>query len=262
MDHKLNSYEPYYRVLFVPISLVVLLFIISCQKSNGPALRHDYEPPNPFKTLTSSQKTTASYFLDIALGLEYGDAPAVTRKWKRNMKLYVAGRPSAELKKELHSIIKELNKLTSESNFSISVTADSSQSNALVFFGSQDTFGHLVPEAKDELQNNYGLFYIWWNSKQQIYRMAMYVDMYRTKSERARKHLLREELTQSLGLPKDSPKYFNSIFQSSYKSKVTSYSALDKNLIKLLYQPEMEADLTKKQTEKRLVKIIRDVVPD
>ena len=43
----------------------------------------------------------------------------------------------------------------------------------------------------------------------------MYVDIFRA-NEQGQLHLLREELTQSLGLGQDSEKYLNSIFQCNY----------------------------------------------
>ena len=69
----------------------------------------------------------------------------------------------------------------------------------------------------------------------------MYVDTYRTNITQA-KHLLREEFTQSLGLARDSDKYLNSIFQSSW-TETLSYTDLDKDLIRLLYHPKMSTGL-------------------
>ena len=65
----------------------------------------------------------------------------------------------------------------------------------------------------------------------------MYVDIFRADLP-GQKHLLREELTQSLGLGNDSPQYIESIFQSAWTT-TTSYSMLDKDVIRLLYHPEM-----------------------
>ena len=62
-----------------------------------------------------------------------------------------------------------------------------------------------------------------------------FVDLNRTVGETEfQKHILREELTQSLGLFNDSEKYENSIFYDGY-STVTEYSEIDKELIDMLY---------------------------
>ena len=66
----------------------------------------------------------------------------------------------------------------------------------------------------------------------------MYVDIYKANNIE-QKHLLREELTQSLGLGKDSFKYPNSIFQSSW-TQTLNYLKIDKDVIRLLYHPKNE----------------------
>ena len=50
----------------------------------------------------------------------------------------------------------------------------------------------------------------------------------------SQKHLLREELTQSLGLRNDSYTYPESIFYSNW-TNTTEYTELDKSLIDMLY---------------------------
>ncbi len=65
----------------------------------------------------------------------------------------------------------------------------------------------------------------------------MYVDNGRA-SDVMQLHLLREGLTQSVGLARDSPRYPASIFQSEL-SQVTAYASIDKELIRLLYHPDM-----------------------
>ena len=50
-----------------------------------------------------------------------------------------------------------------------------------------------------------------------------------------KKHLLREELTQSLGFFNDSWLYPESIFYQGW-TDVTEYSEMDKEIIKMLYK--------------------------
>ena len=83
----------------------------------------------------------------------------------------------------------------------------------------------------------------------------MYVDTQRPDIL-GQKHLLREELTQSLGLARDSYLYDDSIFQQSWTT-VTQYSQMDKDIIRLLYHPEMEVGLDKTQVEDLLVQILK-----
>ena len=69
----------------------------------------------------------------------------------------------------------------------------------------------------------------------------MYIDIFRADFIE-QKHLLREELTQSLGLARDSDRYVNSIFQSSW-TQTLRYSDLDEDIIRLLYHPMMSNGL-------------------
>jgi hypothetical protein len=63
----------------------------------------------------------------------------------------------------------------------------------------------------------------------------MYVDVERTSfNYDAQKHLLREELTQSLGLLNDSWKYPESIFYQGWTT-TTEFTEMDKRLIDLIY---------------------------
>jgi hypothetical protein len=62
----------------------------------------------------------------------------------------------------------------------------------------------------------------------------MYVDIKRTKRDDAQKHLLREELTQALGLSNDSYDYPESIFYQGW-TETTEYTELDKDVIRMMY---------------------------
>jgi hypothetical protein len=85
----------------------------------------------------------------------------------------------------------------------------------------------------------------------------MFVDTFRA-SLNEQKHLLREELTQSLGLARDSYLYSDSIFQQAFSTKVTKYAQIDKDLIRLLYHPEMSVGLNANQVDSILRKILQE----
>jgi hypothetical protein len=78
------------------------------------------------------------------------------------------------------------------------------------------------------LKNNWGYFELY------IDTGVMYVDVFRARDIESQKHLIREELTQSLGLVNDSWKYENSIFYQGWTT-TNSYSEIDIKLIDLLY---------------------------
>ena len=62
----------------------------------------------------------------------------------------------------------------------------------------------------------------------------MYVNMEGNLTMNERKHLLREELTQILGLCNDSYQFENSIFYQGW-TDTTEYAEIDKELITMLY---------------------------
>jgi hypothetical protein len=213
------------------------------------------EPIAPVEPeLTSYNQEIVSYFKEVALGFEFGNASKITRKCKKNdMKIFVGGTPTAALKSELSKIVSEINTLAKD-GFEVKVVTDSAASNFYVYFGSGDEYATIFPSQKSNVESNWGLFSVFWNNNNNITGGYMYVDIFRPDAT-AQRHLLREELTQSLGLARDSPRYPDSIFQQSWTT-TTSYAKVDKELIRLLYHPRVSSGFTATQTETTLTVIL------
>ena len=203
----------------------------------------------------SLPEETISYFKDIALGFEFGNASEITRKWVSDMKVFVGGSPTPEMITELNSIIGEINELTSMT-FDIEVVSDSLESNYYIYFGSGSSYGELFPSQSSLVDTNWGLFTIFWTGSNELYTGHMYVDIIRANSLE-QKHLLREELTQSLGLAKDSYLFPESIFQQSFSTKTTEFAEIDKDLIYLLYHEDMQVGLNSSQADSKLREILK-----
>jgi len=218
------------------ISISILIassLLYSCSK--------DEEDVLPESGLTEYQADVIDYFKEIALGFEFGNASRITRRWSNDMKIFVGGSPTPELLTELDIIVDDIMSLTTTS-FSIEIVSDSTQSNYYIYFGSGNSYSEIFPSLAGLVDSNWGLFNIFWNGSNELYTGYMYVDIYRASSVE-QKHLLREELTQSLGLAKDSSLYSESIFQQSFSTNVTEYAEIDKDLIRLLYHPDMRTGL-------------------
>lgn len=186
--------------------------------------------------LTPNEEEVVRYFNEVAMGGEFDNQPRVTRKWLREMKLYIGGAPDQVLRSELDDVIGEINDLAHD-GFQITITSDSASSNAYIFFGAPAVFVDRYPPAQLYIANNWGLFFSFSdNSTNELYRAIIFVDMVRNADKKAQRHILREELTQSLGLGRDSEWYDNSIFQQSWTT-VTEYAPIDRDLIWLLYDP-------------------------
>jgi hypothetical protein len=169
-----------------------------------------------------------SYFNEIALGSEFGDGRETAYKWTKNVKIFVEGKKPYYLMEELDRVVYELNSIINTIN--IEVVSDRSEANLFLFLGSNLRFLSVHPDVdKSIVSNCLGYCVTYSNSA------ITFVDLDRTVGETEfQKHILREEITQSLGLFNDSEKYENSIFYDGY-STVTEYSEIDKEIIDMLY---------------------------
>jgi hypothetical protein len=168
------------------------------------------------------------YFNEIALKSEFKGNMKNVLKWTSDMKIYVDGNKKGYLIDELKRIVSELNGIIDP--IEIKIVNSKSESNYIVYFGNyqnlKNDYKIYYPEL---LENNYGYFEIMPNNSG-----LMYVDITRTSNVDAQKHLLREELTQSLGLVNDSYRYPESIFYQGWTT-TTEFAPIDRELIDMLY---------------------------
>ena len=154
---------------------------------------------------------------------------------------------------EVQRVVNELNDLATD-DFEIRLVTDTTESNYYIFLGEGAEYGEKFPSQAPLVANNWGLFSVYWDISNHIYKGNMYVDITRANLAES-KHLLREELTQSLGLAKDSDRYPTSIFQQSWTA-TTEFAAIDRDVIRLLYHPQMPVGLNETQTAEVLRQII------
>ena len=233
------------RIRIAWLALPLLLFLLQgCSD----------EEVTPKEQFSAYQNEVMDYFIDVALGFEFGNATKVTRKWKTEVKIFIGGDKTPEMLAELDRIIAELHELTNQ--FTISITPDSSQSNYYLYLGPGTSFAERFPPASQNISANWGLFYVYFNSADEIYSAVMYVDIDRAKQAKERKHLLREEFTQSLGIARDSDKYPLSIFYGPWTTG-TEYAPIDRDLIRLLYHPFMYTGLNETTTREVLKDLVK-----
>lgn len=171
------------------------------------------------------------YFNEIVLGREYESSDnGIACKWTSDVNIFVVGQKREYLMDELNKIVGELNDIIDPIN--INIVDNRSDANYVILFGSESEYNDMAPSSIGYTDHNWGMFII--NSGAVIHRGTMYVDIYRCDEVDGQKHLLREELTQSLGLTNDSYKYENSIFQQRW-TETTEYAPIDIRLIEMLY---------------------------
>ena len=106
---------------------------------------------------------------------------------------------------------------------------------------------HFLPESSFTLVDpqyvpvNLGFFRIWWDGQEVINRGRVLIST-QGISQTERSHLIREELTQTLGLFMDSWQHQDSIFYQGWTTTV-EYSPLDREIIRLLYSPQLESGM-------------------
>ena len=198
-------------------------------------------PPQPTRPAAHSAEryTTEqiNYFLEVALGAEFGSSDAVIRKWNAPIRIRVTGTPTAEDLRSLQTVVRDLNGLVQ----GISLAIDSNNSNVEIVFAPESEFQRYEPNYQP---TNMGFGWIWWN--QNTLNRARILISTTGVTQQERSHLIREELTQSLGLMQDSDRYSDSMFYQGWTDP-TQFSAIERAIISMLYRPEIQAGMTRSQ---------------
>jgi hypothetical protein len=226
---------------------LVYVFCLCVLALQSFELRH-----TPDRLLTAYQKSVIGYFQEIALGFEYGTATPVTRKWRHDIKIFATGAPDEVHRREIDRVAAELNALIA-ADVRVLVVDSISDANLIVFFGDAQGFVAQFPCEARLVKGNSGLYHIFWNRKNEIVRGHIFIKT--TTSEEEQRHTIREEITQAMGLGRDSDRFGDSIFRSSYTT-VTEYSSIDRDIIRLLYHPSLPVGLTAGEAEAILTDIL------
>lgn len=182
-----------------------------------------------------------SYFLEIALGAEFSKSSSATkiRKWQGDVNIQYFGSPTSADLATLNSIISEVNDLT---NGGIHLQLVDRNPNVTIHFSPLSQFAQLEPNYQP---GNYGYFWTRWDENNKLNNANILITTTKV-TQKERSHLIREELTQSLGLMQDSYKYADSMFYQPW-TDVTQYSAIDRSLIRMLYDPQISPGMTQAQ---------------
>lgn len=218
--------------------LFIFLSVLGCQETDEP-------------DIIQKSPEAHDYFKEIAFKGEFGDNQSEhIKKWTKDIRFFVMGDPSEPLLDELDRVVNELNAMIQAPQ--LIQTNHEQEANYRIFFGSGSEYAEEIESnASPYIDDNYGFTWIYWNSAFEITRGSMYVDIYRTETLDEKKHLLREELTQSLGLLNDSEQYPESIFYQGWTS-TTEYAPIDREVIKLLYHEKIQPGMNRQQVEEVL----------
>jgi hypothetical protein len=184
------------------------------------------------------------YFAEIALGAEFGDETPVIKKWTDDIRIKINGAPTEEDLQTINNIVDDLNELIS----GIKIKIINKNENLSITFSPESDFTSIDP---NYVPTNYGFFWaLWHDDNFVIYDASILISSIDITQEE-RSHLIREELTQSLGLMNDSNKFEYSIFYQDW-TNIAEFSEIDRAVIKLLYLNNIKPGLSKEQVLKIL----------
>ena len=156
-------------------------------------------------------------------------------KWVDDLRIAVYGDPTARDRTALANVIDDLNALVGP----LELTLVEDNPNVEIHFAPEADFATILPEY---VPVNMGFVYVWWDGAGAITDSVILISTTGiTPDERA--HLIREELTQSLGLLNDSDQYPDSIFQIEWTT-TNRFAPIDRAVIEMLYRPELLPGMT------------------
>lgn len=176
------------------------------------------------------------YFAEVAFGAEFGGASARLRKWRQSIRIKTHGDPTAEDEATLTEVVEELDDLIDV----VQLELTDNDADIDIHFAPESEFSDILP---DYIPTNLGFFWVWWNASSEIVRSVILITTEQV-TQQERSHLIREELTQSLGLMRDSPRFPGSIFQQAWTA-TTEYAPIDRVLIEMLYREELTPGMTR-----------------
>ncbi len=224
--------------------MVSLSSCLQTDSEPSPTVTVDVAPTEKTDLSAEQANQILDYLNEVAFGAEFGDSTQKITKWVTDIRIFISGEYPPYLDAELDKVINEINDLSE--SVQLSRTTSKDKANYQIYFGTGEEYAQIEPNAKAYVDDNFGLLWVYWNANNEIYQGSMYVDIVRTGDPNAQKHLLREELTQSLGLLNDSYKYSESIFYQDW-TQTTEYSEIDKHLIEVLYSKKIKPGMTKQE---------------
>jgi len=183
----------------------------------------------------SYSRSELDYFYEIALSAEHGESGNIIHKWVDDIGIKIKGRSTDRDLETVDEVISELNYIIDGIKLDIVVWDPDIE----IYFDSVDRFSSIEP---NYVQGNSGFFWTWWDDSGALYKARILIATGGI-NQKERSHLIREELTQSLGMMNDSYEYRDSIFYQDW-TDTGSYSDMDRAVIRILYDPRIELEMT------------------
>ncbi|MGJ3244922.1 MAG: DUF2927 domain-containing protein [Elainellaceae cyanobacterium] len=170
---------------------------------------------------------TSSYYQEISSGSEFGGG-SEQRWWFEPMRIEIHGEPNTQDLQELDRVVEELRSLTGHD-----IAFVKSDGNVEFHFAPESDFQSIEP---NYIPVNMGFAWVGYSGSSEINQARILISTEGIR-QAERNHLIREELTQSMGLMQDSDRHQDSIFFQGW-TETTEYSELDKQLIRMHYSQQ------------------------
>lgn len=219
--------------------IAAVLVIIALFAPVRGALAGHVEPP-----VSDDEAMALDYLTEVGFGDEYQSSPAVLHKWTRDVGIGIQGAPTPADLATVNQVVAELNRLLSGLELEVTDGISDGVADIEIHFAPESGFAAMEPKYQPV---NMGFFRVWMDRDGAIYRGRILIASEGiTQAERS--HLIREELTQSLGLFKDSRRYPDSIFYRGWTA-TGKYASIDSPTIRLLYLPQLLPGMTRAEVQ-------------
>ena len=211
-------------------------------------------PINSYGVTETWQKPkfiTKSFF-EVALGFEYRSVAQKVRKWTKPVRIYVDHQVGSKEDKLLHDALLDAHiiDLREITNIDMRRVKSIKQANIHYYFTSQQKLPALVKRVSGKsslkhLKTSVCMATMRASRSGEINSAVVYIAVNQARMHAKLVSCIVEELTQVLGLPRDSDKVFPSIFND--RSTDDLQTGLDIVLLKLLYNTSIKAGMGKAQ---------------
>ena len=173
--------------------------------------------------------------LAISIGSEFGDRRDFITKWTDEVRIEILGTPTQADRRATEAVVAELGQLIAPAEISI-VTENA---NVRLHFAPIEEFPRILPSYRPI---NYGYFSMVYNGVREIYDADVLIST--TGLTRAEtNHLIREKVTQVLGMGNDLMDASDSIFYGRW-TDVEDYSLSDTKVVRAVYCPDVVTGMT------------------
>lgn len=180
-----------------------------------------------------------AYLEEIAFASEYGSSYDRVKKWNTDLRIGVRGHPDAAELQALEQVMQDANRLME----GVKMVREDENPNVVMYFIPHKDFVKYT--SKELAKANWGLV-TFQDGSEGVIQSAQVLIATDKGTPASRAHLIREELTQGLGMAQDSWKYEDSVFYQGW-TETMQYAPIDKKIISMLYRSDILPGMEKQQ---------------